>query len=84
MSHWRQISITNLIERINTELKRRNRPVEAFPRDKSLMRLAGCIMININEEWITSKRYLSLSTEGIKNSTGRLRNYSNFGTLPVI
>ena len=59
MSHWKRIRTTNLIERINKELKRRSRPVGAFPSDKSLMRLAGCIMININEEWITGKRYLS-------------------------
>lgn len=28
--------------------------------DKSLMRLAGCIMIDINEEWVTGKKYLSM------------------------
>lgn len=58
--HWKRIRTTNVIERINKELKRRSRPVGAFPSDKSLMRLAGCIMININEEWITGKKYLSM------------------------
>ncbi|UEC39554.1 MAG: hypothetical protein METHSR3v1_420001 [Methanothrix sp.] len=24
------------------------------------MRLAGCIMININEEWVTGKKYLTM------------------------
>jgi len=27
------------------------------------MRLAGCIMININEEWITGKKYLTMDEE---------------------
>ena len=54
---------TNVIERINKELKRRSRPVGAFPSDKSLLRLAGCILININEEWITGKKYLSMDEE---------------------
>lgn len=61
--HWKRIRTTNVIERINKELKRRSRPVGAFPSDKSLMRLVGCIMININEEWITGKKYLSMDEE---------------------
>ena len=61
--HWKRIRTTNVIERINKELKRRSRPVGAFPSYKSLMRLAGCIMININEEWITGKKYLSMDEE---------------------
>jgi putative transposase len=62
-AHWKRIRTTNVIERINKELKRRSRPVGAFPSDKSLLRLAGCILININEEWITGKRYLSMDEE---------------------
>ena len=62
-AHWKRIRTTNLVERINKELKRRSRPVGAFPSDKSLMRLAGCIMININEEWITGKKYLSMDED---------------------
>jgi len=37
--------------------------VGAFPSDQSLMRLAGCIMININEEWVTGKKYLTMDVE---------------------
>lgn len=59
-AHWKRIRTTNVIERINKELKRRSRPVGAFPSDQSLMRLAGCIMININEEWVTGKKYLTM------------------------
>jgi len=62
-AHWERIRITNIIERINKGLKRRSRPAGAFPSDQSLMRLAGCIMININEEWITGKKYLTMDEE---------------------
>lgn len=62
-AHWKRIRTTNVIERINKEFKRRSRPVGAFPSDQSLMRLAGCIMININEEWITGKKYLTMDEE---------------------
>jgi putative transposase len=36
----------------------------AFSNDESLLRMAVCIMMDINEEWITGKRYLSLEDEG--------------------
>jgi len=58
--HWKRIRTTNSLERINKELKRRSRTAGAFSNDQSLLRLAVCIMMNINEEWITGNRYLSL------------------------
>jgi putative transposase len=59
-THWRKIRTTNGLERINKELKRRSRVAGAFSNDESLLRLAVCIMIDINEEWMTGNRYLSL------------------------
>lgn len=61
--HWRRIRTTNGVERINKELKRRSRVVGAFPSDQSLMRVAGCLLMDINEEWITGKKYLSMEEE---------------------
>ena len=61
--HWRRIRTTNGVERINKELKRRSRVVGAFPSDQSLLRVAGCILMDINEEWITGKRYLTMEVE---------------------
>ena len=58
--HWRRIRTTNGLERINKELKRRTRVVGAFPNDESLMRLGVSLLIDINEEWITTKKYLSM------------------------
>ena len=58
--HWRRIRTTNGVERINKELKRRSRVAGAFSNDESLLRLAICIMMDINEEWITGRKYLSL------------------------
>jgi transposase-like protein len=61
--HWRRIRTTNGLERINKELKRRTRVVGAFPNDKSLMRLGVSLLIDINEEWLTTKKYLSMNLE---------------------
>ncbi len=47
------------MEMINKELKRISRVVGAFPNDQSFLRLGMSISIDINEEWITGKRYLS-------------------------
>ena len=62
---WKKIRTTNLLERVHKELKRRSRKIGAFPNDASLLRLAGSILIDINEEWITGNRYLSMKSEMI-------------------
>ena len=62
-SHQKRIRTTNGLERINKELKRRTRVVGAFPSDQSFMRLGVSILIDINEEWMTSKRYLSMDED---------------------
>ena len=66
---WKKIRTTNLLERVNKELKRRSRKIGAFPNDASLLRLAGSILIDINEEWITGNRYLSVKNEMISLDT---------------
>jgi transposase-like protein len=68
--HWKKIRTTNLLERVNKELKRRSRKIGAFPNDASLLRIAGSILIDINEEWITGNRYLSVKNEMISLDTG--------------
>jgi transposase-like protein len=52
-----------MMERVNRELKRRTRVVGAFPNEESLLRLVGSILMNINEEWVTGRRYLTLQKE---------------------
>ncbi|NLX49755.1 MAG: IS256 family transposase, partial [Methanospirillum sp.] len=58
--HWNRIRTTNGMERINKELKRRTRVMGAFPSEHALLRSAGSILRDINEEWVTGKRYLSM------------------------
>jgi transposase-like protein len=57
-THWRRIKTTNMVERVNKELKRRSKVVGAFPGSDSVMRLAVSILIDINEDWVTGNRYL--------------------------
>jgi len=61
--HWKKIRTTNGLERINKELKRRTRVVGAFPNDESFMRLAVSILMDINEEWLTGRKYLTMDVK---------------------
>jgi putative transposase len=61
--HGKRIRTTNLMERVNKELKRRTKVVGAFPNEESLLRLVGSILMDINEEWVTGRRYLTMQKE---------------------
>jgi transposase-like protein len=59
-AHWRQLWSTNPLERLNKELKRRCRVVGIFPNEAALIRLAGAVLIDVHDEWISSdRRYFS-------------------------
>lgn len=57
---WRRLRTTNVLERLNLEFKRRTKKIGAFPSEQSLMRLVVSIMMDINEEWITGRKYLNM------------------------
>ncbi len=57
---WRRLRTSNMLERVNLELKRRTRKIGALPNDRSLLRLAVSILMNIDEEWQTGRRYLNM------------------------
>ena len=58
--YWRRLRTTNMLERINLELKRRTRKIGALPNDRSLLRLAVSILMDIDEEWQTGRKYLNV------------------------
>jgi len=67
---WKKIRTANLLERVHKKLKRRSRKISAFPNDASLLILTGSILIDINKEWITGDRYLSVKSEMISLDKG--------------
>ena len=57
-AHWRKIHSTNLVERLNREIKRRTRVVSIFPNEKSLTHLVGGILERTYLTW-AGERYMS-------------------------
>src|SRR5436189_816797 len=58
-AHWRKLRSTNPLERFNREVGRRTDVVGIFPDDHSLIRLAGMLCIEQNDEWLVGRGYLS-------------------------
>jgi putative transposase len=61
-SHWSQIRSTNPLERLNREVKRRTNVASIFPNEGAIVRLVGAILLEQNDEWAVTRRYMSLET----------------------
>ena len=63
-SHRRRLRTTNLLERVNQEIKRRTRVARLFPNEASCLRLVSAILMEISDDWQTAdKRYVVFNNE---------------------
>ena len=61
-THRRRLRTTNLVERLNEEIRRRTRVARLFPNEASCLRLVSAILMEIADDWQTAdKRYLTFS-----------------------
>jgi len=59
-SYRKRLRTTNSIERLNEELRRRERVIRIFPNDTSLIRLIGAVLMEHHEKWINGRRYFNM------------------------
>jgi transposase-like protein len=62
-THRVRLRTTNMLERVNRELKRRTRVATLFPNEASLLRLVTAVLMELSEEWETGKRYVTFETK---------------------
>lgn len=58
-SHRRRLRTSNMLERLNREVKRRTRVATLFPNEASLLRLVTAVLMEQSQEWETGKRYVT-------------------------
>lgn len=60
IEHHKHMKSTNMLERLNQELKRRTLVVRIFPNAASCLRLVRALAVETHEDWIEQNRYLDM------------------------
>jgi putative transposase len=58
--HHKHMKSTNMLERLNEEIRRRTYVVRIFPNTESCLRLVRALAVETNENWIEANRYLNM------------------------
>jgi putative transposase len=59
-AHRRRLRTSNIAERVNQEIRRRSRVARIFPNTASCERLAGALVMEISEQWLSGTIYLNV------------------------
>jgi transposase-like protein len=57
----RRLRTTNAVERLNEEIRRRERVIRIFPNRDAVIRLVGALLMEQDEAWTTGKRYFDMT-----------------------
>lgn len=56
----KRLRTTNSVERLNEEVRRRERVIRIFPNRESVIRLIGALLMEQDEKWASGKKYLNM------------------------
>lgn len=71
--HRVKIHSTNVLERLNGEIKRRADVVGIFPNESAIRRLVGALLMEQNDEYAIQKRYMSLESLALLSENPPIR-----------
>ncbi len=57
----KRLRTNNGLERLNEEVRRRERVIRIFPNRESVIRLLGAVLSELDEQWTTGHRYLEMA-----------------------
>jgi putative transposase len=58
--HHKNLKSTNMLERLNEEIKRRTLVVRIFPNTAACLRLIRALAVEMHENWLEATRYLNM------------------------
>ncbi|MGY4289650.1 transposase-like protein [Bradyrhizobium sp. LM2.7] len=60
LAHRKHMKSTNMLERLNEEIRRRTYVVRIFPNAESCLRLVRALTVERHETWLEDHRYLNM------------------------
>jgi transposase-like protein len=60
LAHRKHMKSTNMLERLNEEIRRRTSVVRIFPNAQSCLRLVRALCVETHEAWLEAHIYLNM------------------------
>jgi transposase-like protein len=71
LQHHEHLKSTNMLERINEEIRRRSRVIRVFPSEANCLRLIRALTVETHENWTEAIRSINM---GYSRNTRRRRS----------
>jgi putative transposase len=60
LKYRKRLRTTNGVDRLNQEIRRRERVIRIFPNEASVIRLMGALLMEQNEKWQAGRKYFDM------------------------
>jgi transposase-like protein len=76
LKYRKRLRTTNGVERLNQEVRRRERVIRIFPNEASVIRLIGALLMEQDEKWQAGRKYfdMDLYYQSMENKKTKDRN----------